>query len=110
MKKFTEFVPWMPTGFKVGISSEPVTYPDDAPWESPIRAVTKLCNHGSIAHIVKRLRDKYEPTFDQKACNFRFFHHFIGAGMEEGAFTEATEQADVIINQYDSALSNEMME
>lgn len=106
MKKFCEFVPWMPTGFKVGIAAERVALPDDSPWENPARAVTKLCNHGSIAHMIKRLRERYEPTFEYKA----FFHHFIGAGMEEGAFTEAMEQADLVINQYDSALSMESQE
>lgn len=106
MKKFTEFVPWMPTGFKVGISAEKVIYQDDCIWEAPVRAITKLANHGAITHMVKRLRDRYEPSFDFKA----FFHHFIGAGMEEGAFTEAMEKADQVVQAYDEALSQEVQE
>lgn len=106
MKKFVEFVPWMPTGFKIGISAEQVVYQEDCPWESPVRAVTKLANHGAITHLVKRIRDRYEPSFDNKA----FFHHFIGAGMEEGAFTEAMEKADQVIGEYDTALAQQAQE
>lgn len=106
MKKFIEFVPWMPTGFKVGISAERVVYQDDSVWDAPVRAVTKLANHGSITHMIKRIKDRYEPSFDMKA----FFHHFIGAGMEEGQFTEAMEKADQVMADYDAAMAQTQQE
>jgi tubulin alpha len=102
VKGSVEFVPWMPTGFKIGISSEPVVYTPDSIWQTPKRAVTLLANHGGIKDAIKRIRENYEPTFDQKA----FFHHFIGAGMEEGAFTEAMEKADLVVSDYNAALSS----
>lgn len=106
MKSFVEFVPWMPTGFKIGISAERVVYQDDSVWTPPLRAVTKLCNHGAVVHLVKRYKDRYEPSFDMKS----FFHHFIGAGMEEGQFTEAMEKADQVMDDYNAALAVQQQE
>jgi tubulin alpha len=101
MKRFVEFVPWMPTGFKVGVSTERVRYQRDCVWDAPVRAVTKLANHGSVVGLIRRIKERYEPTFDMKG----FFHHFIGAGMEEGQFTEAMEKADEVMAGYEAALA-----
>jgi len=106
LKHTIKFVQWMPTGYKVGINWAPIVYQENCPWAEPKIAVTKVCNHGAICQMIERYKTNCEKSYDYKA----FFHHYLQAGMEEGAFTEATEQATKIIDQYILAIGDGVQE
>jgi len=103
-KQSIEFVQWMPTGFKIGISAFPNVFTKQSVWDTPALSCTKLANHGAMSHMMRRFRECYEPTFDMKA----FFHHYLIAGMEEGEFTECMDKTDNVIAQYELAMSDSL--
>lgn len=102
LKKDIKFVQWMPTGFKVGINWAPIVYQKSCPWSEPKIAVTKVCNHGAICQMIERYKNNCEKSYEYKA----FFHHYLQAGMEEGTFTECSEGATKIIDQYVLAIGD----
>lgn len=86
-KRKNQFVEWSPTGFKIGINSEPpYTFEDGA--MSPVkRAVCMLSNTTAISEAWKNLNSKFDKMFAKRA----FVHWYVGEGMEEGEFAEARE-------------------
>ncbi|XP_047105021.1 tubulin alpha-3 chain-like [Schistocerca piceifrons] len=90
------FVSWCPTGFKVGMNSEPpvpVPCGDLAPTPS---AACMLANSTAVKEAWIRLGRKFDLMFAKRA----FVHHYVGEGMEEGEFGEARSNLRALVRDY----------
>jgi len=96
-----EFVEWCPTGFKIGLNDTtlPKVQNDDF-------AVTRLCasmmgNNTAIGGwIKKRFLKKHNAMYSQRA----YVHWYLDEGMEEGEFTEATNDVEFLMGDYISCV------
>ena len=102
--KKVQFVDWCPTGFKVGLNEEPpaVMKEDDiAPCK---RNIVMIGNNTAISRVFsERISKKYDLMYSQRA----FVHWYVGEGMEEGKFAEATEDLGFLEKDYLDVLSEE---
>jgi tubulin alpha len=104
LQRELKFVPWMPSGFKIGIASERFNLLPDSPFEGkPSKSLTKICNHGCVVQVFERFKKKFEIIQERRA----FYYHYISSGLEEGEFAEANEKFDQVIDQYKFALTGE---
>ena len=61
LQRELKFVPWMPSGFKIGIVSERFNLLPDSPFEGkPSKSLTKICNHGCVVQVFERFKKKFE--------------------------------------------------
>jgi tubulin alpha len=104
LQRELKFVPWMPSGFKIGIVSERFNLLPDSPFEGkPSKSLTKICNHGCVVQVFERFKKKFEIIQERRA----FYYHYISSGLEEGEFAEANEKLDQVIDQYKFSLTGE---
>ncbi|BFF90286.1 tubulin alpha chain [Drosophila madeirensis] len=90
------FVDWSPTGFKIGVSSMPPAYVpggDLAPTNSACVAVS---NNTNIRIAWCRLVNKFDKLYQRRA----FVYHYVGEGLEEGNFSEASENICQLVHDY----------
>lgn len=95
-KNFLKFVNWSPTGFKIGINSQPPTTVPGGDMAAVNRALVMLSNNSAIKNVWKKLYHKFTMLYTKKA----FFHHFIIDHFEEDDLKEAKENLKALICDY----------
>ncbi|XP_023173598.1 tubulin alpha chain [Drosophila hydei] len=94
--KSFKFVDWSPTGFKIGVSSMPPVYVPHGDLAPTSRACVAISNNTNIRIAWCRLVNKFDKLYQRRA----FVYHYVGEGLEEGNFNEASENICQLVHDY----------
>ncbi|KAA3677221.1 tubulin alpha [Paragonimus westermani] len=92
--KFTE---WCPTGFKIGLSTQPPLMVPSDDWTKDNRAVCMISNSMSISEAWTRLNHKFDCMCGRRS----FVHWYVAEGMEENGILETKEDLIVLGKDYE---------
>uniref|UniRef100_A0A1B0G2Y5 Tubulin alpha chain n=1 Tax=Glossina morsitans morsitans TaxID=37546 RepID=A0A1B0G2Y5_GLOMM len=96
------FVDWSPAGFKIGVTSVPPSFVPGGDLAPSIRAVCGIFNHTGIRDAWCRLVNKFNKLYERRA----FIYHYVGEGMEESTFFDATSNICQLISDYQEVESS----
>nr|AAP47197.1 alpha-tubulin [Schmidtea polychroa] len=91
-----KFVDWCPTGFKIGINSQPPTLIPGSGLAPSKSSVTMITNSTAIVTMWENINKKFTLLFNKRA----FVHWYVGEGMEEGEFNEAIDNISYLLKDY----------
>ncbi|TDG43774.1 hypothetical protein AWZ03_009806 [Drosophila navojoa] len=94
--KSFRFVDWSPTGFKIGVSNMPPVYVPHGDLAPTSRACVAISNNTNIRIAWCRLVNKFDKLYQRRA----FVYHYVGEGLEEGNFNEASENICQLVHDY----------
>lgn len=86
-KKTISFVPWCPTGFKVGINHSPATVVPGGDTAKTLRSLLMITNSTCIGDVISRMDRKFDVMNRKRA----FVHWYVGEGLEEQELAMARE-------------------
>lgn len=100
------FVDWSPTGFKTGVNFMPPSYVPGGDLAPSVRAVCGIANNTIIQNAWCRLVNKFNKLHERRA----FVYHYVGEGMEESTFEDATSNICQLIQDYQEVESSDVNE
>jgi len=97
------FVEWCPTGFKIGLHTQPVATPAGDCVALKEDSVGMLGNNVAMSRVFSRNSKRYDMMYSQRA----YVHQYVSEGMEEGELSEAREDLGFLEKDYLDVLSEQ---
>ena len=94
-------VDWCPTGVKVAMHAVPPMkpVPESCIAESPINLTMIINGTVTTQRALQIINAQFSRLYERRC----FVHWFVGEGMEEGEFMEASEAVNEVIDHYKNA-------
>jgi tubulin alpha len=104
--KTIQFVDWVPTGFKCGISYSRIPYLSDTEIGRALRGVSMIVNTTAMKDTLSILNQQFDQSFQTK----QFLHYYIENGIEEETFQQAKENIESLITDYQECENETVLE
>ncbi len=95
------FVDWCPTGVKVAFHAAPPLkpVPESCVGEAPANLTMLINGTAAAQRALNNINAQFQRLYERRC----FVHWYVGEGMEEGEFTEASDTVTDIIAEYKNA-------